>query len=147
MILTGLGMTVGARQAALSISETLYLLGFSHTTVSRVYSDRNVLLIREVRKWPDWFGADRKASVTVFWQTFAPLIPMNLGLNVTAYLSVVADHGYDSPSSNGYFQHDYVPFESQRTVSNNLGNQCHEALPSITMVFLIKISLNVETCQ
>ena len=30
------GMIVGARQGGLSISETAHLLGFSHTTVSRV---------------------------------------------------------------------------------------------------------------
>ena len=31
------GMVVGARRAGLSISETADLLGFSHTTISRVY--------------------------------------------------------------------------------------------------------------
>ncbi len=55
------GMIVGARQAGLSVSETADLLGFSQTTVSRVYSkikkhpassgsaDGNALLMREVR--------------------------------------------------------------------------------------------------
>jgi len=33
------GMVVGARQADLSISETADLLGFSHTTISRVYRE------------------------------------------------------------------------------------------------------------
>ena len=32
-------MAVGARRAGLSISETADLLGFSHTTISRVYRE------------------------------------------------------------------------------------------------------------
>ncbi len=33
------GMVVGARQTGLSISKTADLLGFSHTTISRVYRE------------------------------------------------------------------------------------------------------------
>ncbi len=33
------GTVVGARQAGLSISQTIDLLGFSHTTISRVYRE------------------------------------------------------------------------------------------------------------
>ncbi len=33
------GMVVGARRTGLSISETADLLGFSHTTISRVYRE------------------------------------------------------------------------------------------------------------
>ncbi len=33
------GMVVGARRADLSISRTADLLGFSHTTISRVYRE------------------------------------------------------------------------------------------------------------
>ncbi len=33
------GMIVGARQAGLNISQTADLLGFSHTTISRVYRE------------------------------------------------------------------------------------------------------------
>ena len=33
------GMVVGARRAGLSIAETADLLGFSHTTISRVYRE------------------------------------------------------------------------------------------------------------
>ncbi len=33
------GMVVGARRTGLSISETADLLGFSRTTISRVYSE------------------------------------------------------------------------------------------------------------
>ena len=56
------GLVVGARRAGLSISETADLLGFSRTTISRVYRERsislgeNALLMPEVRgEWPDWF--------------------------------------------------------------------------------------------
>ncbi len=62
------GMVVGARRAGLSISETDDRLGFSCTTISRVYRedseknpvssscvDENALLMSEVRgEWADW---------------------------------------------------------------------------------------------
>ncbi len=35
------GMVVGARRAGLSISKTADLLGFSRTTISRVYRERS----------------------------------------------------------------------------------------------------------
>ncbi len=61
-------MVVGARRAGLSISETDDRLGFSCTTISRVYRedsekypvssscvDENALLMTEVRgEWADW---------------------------------------------------------------------------------------------
>ncbi len=64
------GMVVGVRRAGLSISKTTDLLGFSWTTISRVYRegsekekypvggscvDENALLMSEVRgEWADW---------------------------------------------------------------------------------------------
>ena len=61
------GMVVGARRAGLSISQSAQLLGFSRTTISRVYKERcekhpvcgspvgeNALLMLEVKgEWAD----------------------------------------------------------------------------------------------
>jgi len=54
------GMVVVARRARLSISKSAQLLGFSHTTISRVYKEcgspvgENALLMLEVRgEWAD----------------------------------------------------------------------------------------------
>ncbi len=40
-------LLVGARRAGLSISKTADLLGFSHTTISRVYRECNLQQLRD----------------------------------------------------------------------------------------------------
>jgi len=39
LIIFACGMVVGVRRAGLSISQSAQLLGFSHTTISRVYKE------------------------------------------------------------------------------------------------------------
>lgn len=60
------GMNVGARWAdGLSISQTADLLGFSHTTTSRVYGEslgRNGLLMPRVKKEVDRLALAIKAT-------------------------------------------------------------------------------------
>jgi len=46
-ILSVRGMVVGARRAGLSISQSAQLLGFSHTTISRVYKHLLTMLLQQ----------------------------------------------------------------------------------------------------
>ncbi len=57
------------------------------------------------------------------WLTLSPLIPIEHRLNVTAYLSIVADHVHPFmttvyPSSDGYFQQDNAPCHKAQIISN-----------------------------
>ncbi len=73
------GVVVGARRAGLSISKTADLLGFSHTTISRVYRERSekkkissewqlcgkwLVDVRGQRRMGRLVRDDRKASVS-----------------------------------------------------------------------------------
>ncbi len=73
------GMVVGARRAGLSISKTADLLGFSHTTICRVYRERSekqisserqlcvrkcLVNVRGQRRMGRLVRDDRKATVT-----------------------------------------------------------------------------------
>jgi len=57
------------------------------------------------------------------WHTLGPLVPIGHRFNARAYLSIVSDHVHPfmatmSPSSDGYFQQDNVPFHKARIISN-----------------------------
>ncbi len=55
------GVVVGARRAGLSISQTADLLGFSRTTISRVYRE----LSEKEKISSEWQLCDRKCLVDV----------------------------------------------------------------------------------
>lgn len=57
------------------------------------------------------------------WHTFGHLVPNELHLNATAYLSIVDDHVQAfmttvDPSSHGYFQQDNAPCHKVHIISN-----------------------------
>ncbi len=57
------------------------------------------------------------------WHTFSPLVPIEHRLNVTAYLSIVADHVHPFmttvyTSSDGYFQQDNAPCHKAQIISD-----------------------------
>ncbi len=106
------GKIVGARRAGLSISKTADLLGFSHTTISREWSEKEKIssesrfLLRhsEMRKEHESMDPSCLVSTvqaggggvmvwgTFYWHTLGPLVPIEHRLNATAYLSIIADH-------------------------------------------------------
>ncbi len=62
-------------------------------------------------------GGGVMVRVIFSWHTLGPLVPIEHGLNATAYLSIVADHIHPFintvyPSSDGYFQQDNAPSQS-----------------------------------
>ncbi len=59
----------------------------------------------------------------ISWYTLGPLVPIEHGLNTTAYQSIVADHVHPFmttvyPSSDGYFQQDNVPCHKAQIISD-----------------------------
>ncbi len=57
------------------------------------------------------------------WHTLGPSVPIEHCLNVTAYLSIVADHVYAFmttvyPSSDDYFQQDNAPCHKAQIISD-----------------------------
>ena len=76
------GMIVGARQGGLSISETADLLGFTHTTVSRVCREMarkekaavcmsSTVLVREGKNWPKLNEGDSRRNNHALQQWYA----------------------------------------------------------------------------
>lgn len=84
----------------------------------------------------------------VFFAHFGPGNANNHCLIATAYLKIVADHVHAfvatiCQSSSGYLQHDNAPNHKAKVISNWPSQTQSEALPYITIVFLIKCLVSV----
>ncbi len=138
-------MIVGARRADLSIPKNADLLGFSRTTISREWSEKEKISSESrflLRHSGSKFGVKNKKAWVILprlngsgcwwwcnyggifsWHTLGPLVPIEHCLNTTVFLSIVADHLHPFmttvyPSSDEYFQQDNAACHKAQIISD-----------------------------